>query len=112
MPREGQPLTDEQTAALTRWIRDGAAWPALKVPASLGRANEAYESLKREHWAWQPLTNPGLPSVSEPSWPKDDLDRRHRAIRGIDRPVTQHSLPARLEILQLRDRRGERRRAV
>ena len=75
MPKEGQPLTDDQIAALSRWIRDGAPWPPVKIPASLGHSNESYESLKREHWAWQPLTNPELPAVSDTSWPRDELDR-------------------------------------
>jgi len=75
MPKEGQPLTAEQVAALSRWISDGAPWPPLKVPTSLGQSNEWYEPLKKEHWAWQPLTNPKLPAVSDPSWPRDDLDR-------------------------------------
>ena len=30
----------------------------VKVPASLGNPNAWYEKLRREHWAWQPLTNP------------------------------------------------------
>ena len=77
MPKEGQPLTDDQIAAITRWIQEGAAWPPLKIPPSLGRSNESYEPLRREHWAWQPLTNPEPPpvSASESSWPRDELDR-------------------------------------
>jgi cytochrome c553 len=75
MPKEGQPLTDDEIAALARWIRDGAPWPPVKIPASLGRSNEWYEPLKKEHWAWQPLTNPGLPAVSDRSWPRDQLDK-------------------------------------
>ncbi len=75
MPKEGQPLTDEQIAALSRWISVGAPWPPVKVPASLGQAHEWYEPLKREHWAWQPLSNPELPAVGKPSWPRDELDR-------------------------------------
>jgi Protein of unknown function (DUF1549)/Protein of unknown function (DUF1553)/Planctomycete cytochrome C len=75
MPKEGQPLTDDQIAALSRWIRDGAPWPPVKFPASLGHSNEWYEPLRREHWAWQPLTNPELPAVSDNSWPRDKLDR-------------------------------------
>jgi hypothetical protein len=75
MPKEGQPLTEEQIAALRRWISEGAQWPPVKVPASLGRPNESYEPLKREHWAWQKLTNPELPRVSKASWPRDELDR-------------------------------------
>ncbi len=75
MPREGEPLTDEQIAALARWIGDGAPWPVIKVPASVGKTNESYESLKREHWAWQRIKNPALPAVSKASWSRDELDR-------------------------------------
>jgi len=75
MPKEGEPLTQAQIADLTRWIRDGAAWPAVKVPASLGRPKEWYEQLRNEHWAWQRLTNPELPAVRWSMWPKQDLDR-------------------------------------
>lgn len=35
MPREGDPLTEEQTALIERWINEGAAWPeevVLKAP--------------------------------------------------------------------------------
>src|SRR5262249_28609503 len=33
MPHEGQPLTKEQIDDLRTWIRDGAAWPPVRVPA-------------------------------------------------------------------------------
>ncbi len=75
MPKEGQPLNKEQIAALTRWVREGAQWPSVKVPTSLGRPKDWYEPLRKEHWAWQPLTNPELPAVRETSWPRDELDR-------------------------------------
>ena len=75
MPKEGQPLSGEEIATLSRWIRDGAAWPPVKLPATLGQSIEWYEPLKREHWAWQPLKDPALPSVGEGSWARDDLDR-------------------------------------
>ena len=55
MPAEGKPLMPEEIADLTTWIKDGAAWPAVKVPASIGKKRADYEKLKREHWAWQPL---------------------------------------------------------
>jgi hypothetical protein len=60
MPLEGNRLTDEQVADLTIWIKDGAAWPTVRIPASLGKPKPEYEQLKKEHWA---------------SWPKDDIDR-------------------------------------
>jgi cytochrome c553 len=75
MPQEGQPLTAEQVADLTTWIKAGAAWPAPRVPASLGKPKPAYERLKREHWAWQPLTDPKVPTVRDAAWPHDDIDR-------------------------------------
>jgi len=67
MPIEGQHLSDEQVAILTKWIKDGAAWPAVRVPAALGKPKPIYEKLKREHWAWQPLTNPAAPAVKDAS---------------------------------------------
>ena len=44
MPPVGARLSDEQIATLTRWIDDGATWPAT---ASAAR-----------HWAWEPVTHP------------------------------------------------------
>jgi cytochrome c553 len=75
MPKEGEPLKDEQVADLTRWIKYGAAWPAVKVPASLGKPKPLFERLKKEHWAWQPLGDPKPPVVGDASWPRDDVDR-------------------------------------
>ena len=75
MPLEGKHLTDEQVADLTKWIEDGAAWPAAKVPASLGRPKPQYEILKKEHWAWQPLTDPRVPTPQDSGWARDDIDR-------------------------------------
>jgi hypothetical protein len=75
MPHEGQPLSAEMIAYLEKWIREGAAWPAVKVPASLGRPNPEYDRLKKEHWAWQPLPAPGAPSVHDQAWSRDAIDR-------------------------------------
>jgi mono/diheme cytochrome c family protein len=75
MPLEGKALSEEQVADLTVWIKDGAAWPALKVPASLGKPKAEYDALKKEHWAWQPLKQPKAPAVADKSWPKDSIDQ-------------------------------------
>lgn len=54
MPAEGEHLTDEQIAILSKWIDEGAVWPPVKLPSSFGKQKEKYEELKREHWAFQP----------------------------------------------------------
>jgi mono/diheme cytochrome c family protein len=68
MPIEGQHLNEEQVATLTKWIKDGAAWPAVRVPASLGKLRPEYEQLKKEHWAWQPFTQPAVPDIRNPQF--------------------------------------------
>ncbi|MBY0524403.1 MAG: DUF1553 domain-containing protein [Gemmataceae bacterium] len=75
MPQEGKPLTDEQIADLTTWIKDGVAWPAVRIPVSLGKPKARYEKLKKEHWAWQPLSDPKVPAVRDTAWARDDIDR-------------------------------------
>src|SRR5262245_49615214 len=69
MPQEAKALSEEQIADLTSWIKSGAVWPAAAVPASLGKLKPEFEKLKKEHWAWQPLTNPKAPDVRDTTWP-------------------------------------------
>lgn len=73
MPAEGEPLTDDEIAALTKWIADGAVWPALDV--KVARDNSEYAALRQSHWAWQPLKTPPIPAVRNAEWPRDDVDR-------------------------------------
>src|SRR5712692_3981007 len=35
-------LSDQQIADLTQWIKDGAAWPQAKLPASIAKINPEY----------------------------------------------------------------------
>jgi len=75
MPREGDLLTDEEIADLSTWIRDGMAWPREHIPSYIGRVRADYADLKEHHWAWQPLTRPAAPAVTDTNWPLSDLDR-------------------------------------
>jgi len=74
MPPEKK-LTDEQIADLAQWIKDGAAWPKLRIPTSLGKPNPRYDKLRQEHWAWQPLSKPNVPTVADAKWAWSDVDR-------------------------------------
>ncbi|MEX0713275.1 MAG: PSD1 and planctomycete cytochrome C domain-containing protein [Pirellulales bacterium] len=74
MPPEKR-LSEEEIADLVTWIRDGAAWPKVKVSVAIGRPNEKYDRLRREHWAWQPLGDVSPPEVADAAWARDDADR-------------------------------------
>ncbi|SFJ01749.1 PSD1 and planctomycete cytochrome C domain-containing protein [Planctomicrobium piriforme] len=71
----GKQLTPEQIGDLTKWIADGAAWPALEIPSDLVGPKPEYAELIAEHWAWQPLQKSVPPEVKESAWPLADLDR-------------------------------------
>jgi len=83
MPPEGEALTPEQVAVLSKWIQDGAAWPGSNIPATLGKARPEYEQLRKSHWAWQPLSKPAIPDVRDQAWPRDPIDRF--ILAGIER---------------------------
>jgi hypothetical protein len=75
MPKEGELLTESEVADLVTWIKDGAAWPRERIPASIGRVRPEYPKLKETHWSWQPLTQPLVPAVADSAWPSGDIDR-------------------------------------
>ncbi len=67
-------LSDEEIGTLRKWIQEGAVWPEIVVPEQLLTHDASYEELKRTHWAWQPLTQPTVPTVAG-AWPRSDIDR-------------------------------------
>jgi hypothetical protein len=75
MPLEGEHLNDEQISVLKKWIDDGATWPSVVVPSGVGQLKPKYEQLKKEHWAWQPLSNPAVPAVVNALWARSEVDR-------------------------------------
>lgn len=75
MPQEGEHVTDEEYAALAKWINDGAAWPRERVPENLGVLPEKILKLKETHWAWQPLREVPVPAVQDEAWSSHPVDR-------------------------------------
>jgi len=63
MPPEGQPLTNDQTRILARWITAGASGPADEKPAED----------PRRHWAFQRPSNQNPPIVSG-AWTRNPID--------------------------------------
>ncbi len=57
-----KPLTEAEKKILRQWILEGAEY--------------------RRHWAFLPPRKPPLPSVSDPKWPKNEIDRF--VLAGLD----------------------------
>ena len=74
MPPERR-LSDDEVAILKKWIRDGAAWTKVESLPSEVHVTADYARLRKEHWAWQPLRDPRIPSVGNRAWPRDSIDR-------------------------------------
>ncbi|MFL6276574.1 MAG: DUF1553 domain-containing protein [Blastocatellia bacterium] len=51
----GHSLTEQQIATLTRWVDEGARWS--------------------NHWAYQPVTRPEPPAVTNAAWARNAIDR-------------------------------------
>lgn len=75
MPPDGK-LKEEQIADLTKWVQMGAPWPGDSITDPSIPKNTQYDWTKwqNEHWAFQPIDNPELPSVSDPSWCQSPID--------------------------------------
>ncbi|HTN02883.1 MAG TPA: DUF1549 and DUF1553 domain-containing protein, partial [Planctomycetaceae bacterium] len=52
-----------------------AVWPPVKLSDGQGGWNADYDKLRKEHWAFQPLTQAAVPPVADTAWPRDDIDR-------------------------------------
>jgi hypothetical protein len=75
MPPKGK-LSDRQVATLTRWVREGLAFPEANASgaetiAGSFRITEA----QRQWWAFQPLASVALPETKDATWPRGGIDR-------------------------------------
>lgn len=75
MPPKG-PLPEEDIAAIVRWIRDGAHWPAGQEPMQPALGDQdAIRAAADKHWAYSSIERPDLPTVSDPDWVRTPVDR-------------------------------------
>ncbi len=77
MPPKGGALTSPQVALLTRWIADGANWPADSAA---------------QHWSFVPPVRPAVPAVKNQSWPRNPID--HFILAKLEESGLQPSPPA------------------
>ncbi|MDR3638538.1 MAG: PSD1 and planctomycete cytochrome C domain-containing protein [Isosphaeraceae bacterium] len=74
MPPKKQ-LTADEVDVLARWVKEGAAWPAVTANVTAGKPNPKYDALRKNHWAWQPLQESSPPAVRDGSWPAGTIDQ-------------------------------------
>ncbi|MEQ8784829.1 MAG: PSD1 and planctomycete cytochrome C domain-containing protein [Pirellulaceae bacterium] len=72
MPPDGK-LSDDEIAALVKWVKLGAADPRGDGKAA-ERATVDIEQ-GRKFWSFQPLQKASPPPVNRADWPRDDIDR-------------------------------------
>ncbi len=67
MPPDGPSPSAAEVALLTAWIDQGAKAPDEKVLTA--------DDPRRQHWSWQPIRRPNLPSVNAAGWCRTPIDR-------------------------------------
>lgn len=84
MPPDGPGLSAAEIDTLKRWIAEGAVWPDGVDLVQLADP--------RDHWSFQPLRRPSLPSVRHATWPRQGLD--HFVLARLETAGWQPSPPA------------------
>lgn len=64
MPPEGEPLSSEEIATLTRWVRAGAP----------GKGNVVSGRVSSDHWSFQPVKKVTPPDVRNQAWVRNPID--------------------------------------
>lgn len=64
MPPEGDQLTSNEIAVLEQWIDQGAKWPDAAAGGGV----------RSDHWSYQPIARPQLPSVQNTPWLRNSID--------------------------------------
>lgn len=73
MPPDGK-LNDDEIAALTRWVQEGAPWPAEEAAAA-SASDEFNLEERARHWSFQPVKEIEPPAVENIDWPLKPVDR-------------------------------------
>lgn len=61
MPPDSK-MPDDEIAALTKWVNDGAAWPTHSDVEIESATSFDIKARKESHWCWQPVKRPDLPA--------------------------------------------------
>lgn len=72
MPPEKK-LSNNQIAAITQWVKQGAAWP--KSPEAQQPQSVKNFSVETDHWSLQPVNRPTIPKVNQKQWSSSPVDQ-------------------------------------
>ena len=78
MPKNGKPLSPQEVADLTQWVKQGAAWPksAPGTTFSASVKTGIITDKQRAFWSFQPLKVVSTPEVKDPThWAKTPIDK-------------------------------------
>ena len=67
MPPEGDRLSAEAIAILTKWVAEGAVWPDGIDLAKLEN--------RHDHWSFKPMASPEPPNAKQDNWSHNEIDR-------------------------------------
>lgn len=73
MPPDEQ-LPDPEIAGIVQWVEAGASWPPDLTLKMRNRPVEITDK-DRDHWSFQPVTDPPLPPVANTDWCRSEIDR-------------------------------------
>lgn len=73
MPPAGK-LPDDEIRILEEWVRQGAYWPPEESPLSEAPTGASSDSGK-DHWSFQPVSQPAPPAVENEDWASNPIDR-------------------------------------
>jgi hypothetical protein len=92
MPPKGK-LPAADISLITRWVEMGTPWPEEQAPtANKPREEFNLATRKANHWVWQPIQNPDLPTITHTSWPSSPLD--HFILAKLEQAGHQPAPPA------------------
>jgi hypothetical protein len=69
-------LKEDEIELLVEWVRRGAIDPRESPDSESGGGSWAEKlAQRRNHWCWQPVTRPAVPSVKQTDWSQNPIDR-------------------------------------
>lgn len=113
MPPTGK-LSDEQIAALSKWVEMGSPWPKSAETVAGLSAAERIEEHRRNHWALKPVVRSAVPNFAShgvnPRGPSESAGQLSAAANAIDAFIRQKLAEKQLTPSPQADRRTLLRR--